>query len=99
MNTEDNPAFDRSYHACEFAPDERPTEAVVRAVATVTNRDPTSVEPLASVIDADALDDLFGREGDDQGVYPRVGFDHAGCDVVVAPDRVWVRPPATREDG
>ena len=39
-----------------------PSVAVIEAIAFVTNRDPTDVEPLADVIDPDVLDRLPSRD-------------------------------------
>lgn len=63
--------------------DDRPSDAVVAAVAAVTDRDPLSLPPLADAIDPDALDGLFATATGPGG---RVAFAFAGFDVVVTGD-------------
>ena len=43
----------------EWSADERPSTAVVRAVAAATDREPTGLEPLQNHVDVDALDALL----------------------------------------
>lgn len=80
--------------------DERPSAAVVRAVASLTNSRVTDLEPLYHVIDPDHLDQLFDR--------PRIGGaagDRAltirfnGCRVTVTADAVHVRELDDEGDG
>ena len=60
-----------------------PTEAVVRAVATVRGVDPTDLRtPLFEVIDPDALDRLFESPADDL----TVSFQYHGHDVTLTAD-------------
>lgn len=42
-----------------FSDDESPSEAVVRALATVEDVDPATLDPLFRYLDPDALDALF----------------------------------------
>lgn len=59
-------------------------DAVVRAVSAVQGLDPCSIEPLAGVIDPEALDTLFSDRHDGT---PRSGghlsFVYGGCRVTV----------------
>lgn len=43
-------------------PDCRPSIAVIEAMAFVTNRDPLDIEPLADVVDPDALNRVLSGE-------------------------------------
>ena len=71
-------------------PDERPTDAVIRAVSTFTDRDPLSLEPLAHRIDPDALDAVFGLDAPTVE-HASIEFTFGGCVVTVEPDVVLVR--------
>jgi hypothetical protein len=65
------------------------TEAVVRAVAAVTGKDPTAMEPLGRVLDPEALEDLFDRPSTDG----RLRFEFNRCRVTIdGGTRVRVRP-------
>lgn len=60
------------------------SQAVVRAMSSERQTDPTDLRPLYTVIDADALNSLFGAR--DGGVGPgdrRVAFDYCGRRVQV----------------
>lgn len=81
------PRFEFTY---ELDPDESVTDGVIEAVSEVSNHDPTSLEPLYSVVDPDALDALFdpGYLGN-----PQVEFQYNGCRVRVISDRkIEVQP-------
>jgi len=58
--------------------------AVVDVVAAVENEPPTSLPPLADVVDPDALNELVGAANSDV----RVGFDYAGHRLVATPATV-----------
>lgn len=68
----------------ELDPDESVTDGVIEAVSEASNLDPTSLDPLYSVIDPDALDALFkpGYSGT-----PQVTFQYNGCEIQVINDR------------
>lgn len=68
----------------ELDPDETVTDGVIEAVSEVSNHEATSLDPLYSVIDPDALDALFdpGYSGN-----PQVAFRYNGCEVRVISDR------------
>lgn len=72
-----------STHSAEY---ESVSEAVITAVATSTNRDPTEIETLYSVIDPDSLDDLFRDYGSTNRNRGEVRFHFDGCDVTVFAD-------------
>jgi hypothetical protein len=59
-----------------------PSMAVVQALSEVMDVDPTGIRPLASSVDADALDDVIvSRTGVDAAV--EVTVTHEGYDVTV----------------
>lgn len=67
-----------------------PSAGVVEAVATVTDSEPTELQPLAHTIDPDALNALLDSHPD---VDVRVAFSYAGVDVHVNGDgtgQVWL---------
>ena len=88
---EDEIISDMSPDAVRRVGDEIPTEAVVRAVATVRGVDPLDLPPLDGVLDGEALDDLFD---DTFAGLPRDGglliFEYCDCRVAVGPDEVRV---------
>lgn len=59
---------------------EKPTEAVVRAVARATGRDELAIDPLYGVVDTDALDS-FVAVGSGSDV--AIEFRYVGCRVYV----------------
>lgn len=72
----------------EVAPDEPCSLAVVRTVAAVDGRDPADLPaPLQSVVDGDALDQLFA--GSCEGLAPELtlSFPYYGYLVTVHADR------------
>lgn len=76
----------------DFAGERRLSTSVVQAVATALGTDPLSLdERLYDVLDPDALDRLFGDDGEAAG--PRtLSFELAGCSVTVRGDgRIVVR--------
>lgn len=61
-----------------------PVEAVFRAVAETGQVDLTTAEPLARVVDPDALDAIFGRDAQHDGV--EVRFQYEGVDIRLTGD-------------
>jgi hypothetical protein len=60
------------------------THEVVEAVAAVSGRDPTALDPIASQIDPDALDTLFEpRRDGEQRTSGHVTFPFDGYEVTV----------------
>lgn len=76
----------------EIDPDEPPSEAVVRAVAALTDTSPLDLDPLYHAIDPDHLDEIFGRATDGT---VRAGssftFSFNGCEVTVTDEEIRVR--------
>lgn len=58
-----------------------PVEAVFDAVASTERIDLTTAAPLASVVEPDALDAIFGRDAQNDSV--EVHFDYEGLGIVV----------------
>lgn len=92
------------HHHYEFADDETPSEAVVTAVASVTDRPTAPVRtndeagaeplpPLFETVNADALDAVVGGSAD-SSVDPEVTFSYCGVSVRVRDGLVTVSPLA-----
>lgn len=76
----------------EFGEDERPSEAVVRTVASFTNTNVLDLDPLHDVVDPESLDSVF--EAADEGPVTGesvISFAFAGCEVTVTQATVRVR--------
>lgn len=72
--------------------DEPPSEAVVRAIASLTDTPVHDLDPLYDVVDTDHLDGLFGDSGDSPLQWDSsVTFEFNGCTVTVTLDAVYVR--------
>jgi hypothetical protein len=72
---------------------EGPSWAVVEAVATVLNCEPTAIPPLGGFLDPEALDRLVERASSVTGESIRVSFVYAGVEVTVDGDgTVEARP-------
>ncbi|WP_226482057.1 HalOD1 output domain-containing protein [Natrinema amylolyticum] len=67
--------------------DDRPSEAVVTAVATLCESEPAELPPLYEVVDPDALDSFVehAQRAADAGTH-RVWFTYEGFDVGVRTD-------------
>lgn len=71
---------------------ELPSEAVVRAVASLTNTPILDLEPLHDVIDPDHLNGVFGDEDRDGAPVERsVTFGFNGCRITVTRNAVSAR--------
>ena len=66
-----------------FRYDERPSAAVINAVAWCNGTDPTTLTPLQEVLDADALDALMDAP---EEAAVSITFDYEGCTVQVTGD-------------
>ena len=75
----------------EYRADETPVEAVVTAVAEVTDRSPLEMDPLGEVVDNDALN-AFVDGHDDRPAPAAVTFDYCGQCVTVTTDDVRIAP-------
>jgi len=66
----------------DIGSNESVSSAVVRAVSAVENREPCSLQPLADVLDPDALDELFAsRPGGRSRSGGRISFIYSNCRV------------------
>lgn len=75
-------------YTCEIAPDEPCSLAVVRAVAAVDGRKPVDLpELLQTVVDADALDQLFAGPCEALDSEMTLSFPYCGYLVTVHADR------------
>ena len=62
-----------------------PTQCVIEGVAALSNRDPSSMQPLYTAVDPDALDTIFAPPTDaHQNAH--VTFEYEGCQVTVQGD-------------
>lgn len=59
--------------------------AVITAVANITGRDPSELEPLQESIDAEAVDALFAADGSSVS---QLTFQYSGCEITVEPNDV-----------
>lgn len=79
----------------EIEAEERPSSAVVRTVASLTNTPVLDLEPLHEVVDPAHLDGICGRGTADRGTRTcTVSFEFAGCSVTVTGDSVRARTQA-----
>ena len=97
---EQHQSVETSEHRHEVAPDESPSEAVLRAVVEATGRPATPFEadgsdsgsdplpPLFETIDPDALDKLAAPTGDQENCL--MTFTYGGCTVSVEEQAVTV---------
>lgn len=67
--------------------EEKPSVAVVVALAEAKDQSPLEMDALSETIDPDALDTLIEAGGDDDVT---VGFDYDGSQVTVEPTTVHV---------
>lgn len=75
---------DRVYRL-EYDPSlDTPTLAVVAAVAAITRTDPMDLDPLHSVVDTSALDDLFAPSPANHGRWGRVVFRFGGFEIMAS---------------
>lgn len=85
-DTRDDPgAWD---HVRTYDGTERPSEAVLHAVAETTGRDVMVGEPLYTAVDPDALDTLARTDGDNDVA---VSFSYLGCFVYADGEAIRVR--------
>jgi len=84
-----------------YEPDaaETPTEAVVHALATATDTEPTELAPLYDAIDTAALDQMFGEHGGESGSTAVLSFQVENWNIFVRGDgRVRVCDAARQTD-
>jgi hypothetical protein len=77
-------------HVRRNAADQTVTTQVATAVASALGTTQDDLTPVGTVLDAEALNQLFVGGGD-TGVV--VGFDYEGCRVTVDADQITVDPP------
>lgn len=76
-----------------------PSETVVTAVAEAKGVDPLDLDPLYTVVDPDALNDMFRPTVGSTPSSVELQFSMAGCQVVVRGNgEVVVTPPAARDE-
>lgn len=63
---------------------ERPSMAVIEAVAATKGNEPETLPPLHDVVDSDALDSLIRGGGSDGDRPVELWFSYAGTQVVVS---------------
>lgn len=75
--------FDKYVVDSEWNTNRSTSEVVVHAVGEVASEDPTSLRPLAEVVDPDALDSLFDHMGDHQSTNTYVVFEYHDYEITV----------------
>lgn len=83
------PKNDEGYFTYPVSTDESCSSAVVRSIATATDRDPLTMEPLACSVDPGAIDSLFDRRS--ERAPDTLSFTFLEREIVVTPGRVYVR--------
>ena len=68
---------------------------IARAVAEAVGDVPAGIEPLASVIDPDALQTLVGGDRSPESGWTEVTFEYLGYEVTVCSDGVLTLDPRT----
>lgn len=68
----------------EWDGEESVPTAIIEAVATVTEQEPTEMVPLSTVVDTDALAELFTPIDRSPRTRGTVEFEYAGCLVRVS---------------
>lgn len=76
----------REEYICQIGEEESVTEAVLRAVASVSDRPVLELEPLHESIDTDSLDQLFASTTTTDSLQ----FRYEGYEVTVEPERVLI---------
>lgn len=83
--------LDRGEFVYSIGDNERPSAAVVRAVAAVTDTPILELDPLYRVVDPEHLDGLVEAAGEDTNADSSMSFAFAGCTVTVTASEVHVR--------
>lgn len=71
----------------DIAPDEKPSEAVVRAVAALTEMPILDLDPLYEVIDPEHVDGIFTTD-ESRSQHVELSFEFNGCTVTLTHERV-----------
>ena len=70
--------------------EERLSEVIPRAVATILDEDPTDLEPLGTVIDPDMLNAIGEHGSKKSGLSGDLTFQYEGFEITVAPEgHIW----------
>lgn len=88
-----HPASDAYHLQHDWGSDDPLSLTVMQLIGTLTGNRPDTGEPLATSINPDALDELFGRDGTTHGSVDRLAFSHQGCHVTVHRDGLVVAYP------
>jgi hypothetical protein len=70
---------------------ERPSTTVIIALAEITGKEETAIQPLSSAIDPDALDALFEHHTEDGESELSVSFELEGHEIAVRPGTIEFR--------
>ncbi len=73
----------------EHGPNGNLTDAIVTATAAVTGRAPGELPLLLDTVDPEGLNRLFDSANGDESSL-RVGFEYAGCHIVIEHEEVRV---------
>lgn len=75
----------------DVGPEERPSEAIVLAVAAYTDEDVLDLDPLYGTVDPEHLDGAVDPRGEDTPGCASVVLEYAGCRLTVTGEEVRVR--------
>lgn len=73
----------------ELGLDETPAEAVITAVAAVTDQSSLAMEPLIETIDPDGLNTILDTSGEKESPVT-LTFDYCECQVTATPDELQI---------
>lgn len=91
--------IERERYQCSFDPNRDPVSlAVVAAVATAKECDPTDLTPLNSTIDSDGPDSIFSDKTDSKQRTGRLSFNYEGFAVTLLSDGTIEIEPADDMD-
>ncbi|WP_433634750.1 HalOD1 output domain-containing protein [Halomicrococcus sp. NG-SE-24] len=74
----------------DIAPDEKPSEAVVRAVAALTDMSILDLDPVYEVIDPGHVDGIFTTD-ESRSQHVELSFEFNGCTVTVTHETVHAK--------
>ena len=83
MTTQHNESAGDPLRTFDLSRAESPTAAIVTAISEQVDADPTTVEPLQSVIDTDALNALFQQTPSAPSQARGLQFEYLGYSVVL----------------
>lgn len=84
------PGDEASHLRYDISDDELPSQAIIRATASLTDTPPLDLDPLYDVIPPAHLDGSI-QDTDDDTVKAEFSFAFNGCEVTVTGDEVHVR--------